>query len=99
VNDDEFNEMNKIWENFKFKKTVKHALENKIYGYDRHLHIYQDVARLNKMTPSQQKAELETYNTNQLRDIQSKISSSGKTGRKFEMIPGICKKLREFVRN
>jgi hypothetical protein len=89
--------MKQIQKRLKLNKSVNQALKNQLYGPGptTHLSVYQNVVALHEMKASEQKEELETYKSTQLRDIQSKISSAGKTGRKSEMIQGICQKLEE----
>eukprot|EP00483_Globobulimina_turgida_P009335 UN09354 len=69
----------------------------KLYGFINHLHVYQEIFRLTKIENDNQRDYMvRAFNSNKLRDIKSKIQSEGKTGKKDEMIQGICKKLLEF---
>eukprot|EP01084_Bolivina_argentea_P233318 393018_1 len=71
-----------------------------LYGFINHLTVYEEIYRLAQIENENQRNDIiKSYNSNKLRDIKSKIQSSGKTGKKNEMIHGICKKLLEYRKN
>ena len=70
------------------------------YGYPSHLSMYQDIIRIiTSLNEREQNEYLNSLSTIKLRDIKSKIGSSGKCGRKVEMVQGICEKLKELKLN
>ena len=69
----------------------------KLYGFNQHLDVYEEIWRLTFIDDAQRReSDVRVLNTNRLRDIKCKIKSEGKTGKKKEMIEGVLKRLVEF---
>jgi len=71
----------------------------KLYGYAEHLVVYEDITRMVAMGKAERDCAVRNLNSNQLRDIKSKIRSQGKTGKKREMMEGVIVKMDELKLN
>lgn len=68
----------------------------KLHGYESHVSVYREVKRWVELEEDAADGEMETLTCLYLRDVKSKIKSEGKIGRKWELIPGIKKKIRQM---
>jgi hypothetical protein len=70
--------------------------ELKLHGYESHVSVYREVKRWVELEEDAADGEIETLTCWYLRDVKSKIKSEGKIGRKWELIPGIKKRIRQM---
>ena len=69
------------------------------YGFQSHVAIWQEILRLTQINDvTERDATVGNFSSKKMRDIQSKLRSPGKIGRKTEMSVGICEKLSEINR-
>ena len=91
-NKHEMREMQKICNQLELRKGV--YIKFHVYGYSSHLAAYKDIVKIVEMTDNdERKMYINNLNSCKLRDIQSKIASEGKCGKKQDMIEGVVKML------